>query len=151
MRFAIVGSREYPCPNIVRATVRGLRFDDVLISGGARGVDTLAEREALARGLEVVSYRPQKESNGEWVIYRYTFEKNGNVDIDGVEGDPRFKNFGQAALYRNGLIVADADRIAAFWDEESRGTQNAIGHAKRLGKDFRIVGKSGEVIGAAGR
>lgn len=60
MRVAIVGSRDWPEPERVRAFVAELakRYPNAtVISGGARGVDQEAEQAARLCALEVVSYR----------------------------------------------------------------------------------------------
>jgi hypothetical protein len=67
VKFAVVGSREWPDPARVASFVRGVAKkypDAVLISGGEskhkprRGVDWVAEKVALEAGLVVVSFRP---------------------------------------------------------------------------------------------
>ena len=44
-----------------------------------------------------------------------------------------------APLKRNETIIEYADVVLALWDSESKGTQNAIGHAKRLKKPTLII------------
>ena len=55
MKIAIVGSRDFPQLERIDAFVDSLSPGDVVVSGGARGVDSRAERRARARGLEVLS------------------------------------------------------------------------------------------------
>lgn len=50
---AIVGSREYPEPERVKALVALLHEEATVVSGGARGVDRAADTAALNRGLMV--------------------------------------------------------------------------------------------------
>jgi hypothetical protein len=50
---AIVGSRNFPHKHWVDAFVDRLQPDTVVISGGAKGVDTWAEKAARKRGLNV--------------------------------------------------------------------------------------------------
>ena len=111
MRVAIIGSRDYPNLEVVRSYVASLLSEgDVVVSGGARGVDKAAEEAAKARGLKVVSIRPQ------------------------------WGKFGRAAGFRrNSDIVAQCDRLVAFWDGKSRGTQDSIRKAKAAGKEVQVV------------
>jgi len=58
---------------------------------------------------------------------------------------PDWATFGKAAGYiRNRQIVADADRVVAFWDGHSRGTKSTIGIANRQGKPVEVY-RPGEV------
>lgn len=109
MRIAIVGSRDFSRLDKIGDFVRDLPRDTVIVSGGARGVDTAAAAAARARGLEVVVYLP------DW------------------------KKFGQSAGFlRNETIVQDSDEIVAFWNGRSNGTRHSIGLARRNGKRVRI-------------
>ena len=110
MKIAIVGSRDYPDMDAVREYVRRLPADTILISGGARGVDTIAETEGRRCGLQVVSIPAQ------WTQYGK-----------------------QAGMIRNGLIVDEADKVVAFWDGKSPGTKNMIKRARRLGKPIEVM------------
>ena len=101
MKVAIIGSRTYPDLEKVREYVRKLSQDDIIISGGAKGVDETAEDEARKLGMEVISIP------AEW-------NKYGR----------------RAGLMRNDLIVAMADLVVAFWDGVSRGTKYTIDKAK---------------------
>jgi predicted Rossmann fold nucleotide-binding protein DprA/Smf involved in DNA uptake len=109
MRVAIVGSREYSNLNRVREFVKALPPGTVVISGGARGVDHTAATAARIRGLEVVEYLAEWEHYGQ-----------------------------RAGFMRNADIVAAADRVVAFWDGQSRGTQHTIQLATNAGKDVTI-------------
>ena len=101
MKVAIVGTRTYPDLEQVREYVRQLSPDDIVISGGAKGVDETAEDEARKLGMEVISIP------AEW-------NKYGK----------------RAGLMRNDIIVAMADLVVAFWDGVSRGTKYTIDRAK---------------------
>jgi len=71
--LAIVGTRVLGCPgDVVRAIVRIYAAIDrlepaVIVSGGADGVDTLAEQCAIERGYT--------EANGRLVIFRPTVKR----------------------------------------------------------------------------
>jgi DNA recombination-mediator protein A len=132
-RVAIVGSRDYPDLPAVRAFVRSLPQDTVIVSGGAEGVDTAAKWAAEKRKMEWRMYRPSQLSipdrkpGKEWGIL--VVERRG---VPYYLPD-RFESFAQAAYFRNGLIVADADSVEAFWTGSS-GTRNTIELARKAGK-----------------
>jgi len=109
-RIAIVGSRSYADLAGVVDYVNALPNDAEVISGGARGVDSTAERAAISRGLKVTSIR------AEW------------------------EKFGKAAGFiRNSTIVDSCDRVVAFWDGKSRGTLDTITKAKIASKPVEII------------
>lgn len=108
-RVAIVGSRDWPDRSAVIAAVDGLADDDVVVSGGARGVDTTAARAAQRRGLRVIVHP------ADW------------------------KNLGKRAGYvRNADIVNEADRVIAFQYNGSKGTQHTIDLARKAGKPVEL-------------
>ena len=76
-----------------------------VISGGANGVDTLAEQWAKKNGLEFCAYLPN------------------------------YKAFGgkYAPIERNKEMVHAADIVVAFWDGKSKGTLFTCDYAKKLG------------------
>ena len=107
MKIAVIGSRGL---NRIDCAKIGARQGDVIVSGGARGVDSIAAAWARRKGLGVIEYKPS------------------------------YARYGKAAPHvRNDLIVADADRVVAFWDGKSRGTKSTIEEAKRHGKPVEIV------------
>src|SRR5690349_2451214 len=114
MKIAVVGSREWVDYGLVEQVLDNLltQYSDpiTIISGGARGVDSYAERWARSRGLFTRIHRP------DW--------------SRGKKG----------ALERNSLIVEDADMVIAFWDGESRGTLDTIRKTLSAGKVLWIVG-----------
>lgn len=110
MNVAIVGSRDWPYADLVRNAVKSLHKDDVVVSGGARGVDTIAENTAKRLGLETLIFE------AEW------------------------DRWGKSAGYiRNKDIVKAADRIIAFQLDGSRGTQHTIDLARKAGKPVKLT------------
>lgn len=114
MRVAIVGSRNYPDLGAVRDYVLRLALDDIVVSGGATGVDHVAEMAARYRCLPT------------W-IYPADWKRHGK----------------QAGYIRNALIVEAADRVVAFWDGKSRGTAHTVHLAQARGLPVQIF-KPGE-------
>ena len=107
MKLLIVGSRSIDqfdlSPYIPPET-------ELIISGGARGVDELAERYADEHKISKLSLRPQYERYG--------------------KGAP---------LRRNETMVDIADRVLIIWDGESRGTRYTMRDAEKKGKPLALV------------
>lgn len=106
---AVIGSRAWANREKLFAALDD-RGPTEVVSGGAGGADTLAEEWARSRGVPCTVIRPDYAKHG--------------------RGAP---------LIRNKEIVERADAVIAFWDGKSRGTLNAIGHARKAGKDVKIV------------
>jgi len=115
MKIAIVGTRDFPPAKVglIRQYVYSLPLNTVIVSGGARGVDSFAEHFARERGMGVIIFRPNWKPDGKY--------------------DPT------AGFKRNTLIVAEADEIVAFWDGKSTGTQNTIEQATAAGKKVTLI------------
>lgn len=109
-RVAIVGSRTYPDLAAVADYVATLPYGTVVISGGARGVDGVAEQAASRKGLECHVYYPNWAAHGR-----------------------------RAAAIRNREIVDACDRVVAFWDGRSPGTRMTIDMAKSAGKPVEVI------------
>ena len=107
MKIAVIGSRMV---TDIDFDAIGAQDGDTIISGGARGADSLAAAEARRRGLDVVEYLPEYERYG--------------------RGAP---------LVRNRQIVAACDRLVAFWDGKSKGTAFTIREARKIGKQVQII------------
>lgn len=116
MRVGIIGSR-----NVVGVTAQQLipwipANCTQIVSGGARGIDTLAEEAARQLGIPLLCLRPDYNRYGR-----------------------------QAPLRRNDEILGNCDYVLAFWDYCSRGTCYTITECIRRHIPCRIVevGKSG--------
>lgn len=101
MRVAIIGSRCFTDFDLTPFIPEGTTE---IVSGGARGVDTVAKQYAVKHGLKLREFLP------EYNIYG-----------------------AKAPLVRNISIIRNADIVLAFWDGESHGTRFVIDNCKRLG------------------
>ncbi len=129
-RVAIVGSRDYPQPDRVAAYVNQLPMNAVIVSGGAKGVDTVAEQAAKARRMKTVIY---------------PVDKTGLPPFGTPEGKKAFRD---RAYARNADIVNAAERVVAFWHKESGGTANTIQLARQAGKPVLVFDSMGMEIAA---
>lgn len=110
MKLAIIGSRGFNDYDFLKQTVSEFLKNNLLncthiVSGGAKGADTLAQQFALEHELEMIVFKPN------WKLY-------GN----------------RAGFIRNTDIVENADIIIAFWDGNSTGTKDALDKATALNK-----------------
>ena len=107
MKMAVVGSR-----TITDISIGEYMPDDVteIVSGGAKGIDTLAKEYAEKRKLLYTEFLPDYETFGKY-----------------------------APLHRNERIINYADEILAFWDGKSKGTKYVIDNAKKQGKRVSVV------------
>lgn len=114
MKIIIAGGRDFKdydylknrCDDVLHDFIEGNTFlvDVEIVSGGARGADSLGERYAAERGYPIKQFLP------DWDKY------------------------GKAAGYkRNAEMAKYADTLIAFWDEKSRGTKHMIDLAREHG------------------
>ena len=80
-----------------------------VVTGGAHGIDTVAEHWAKANNIEWVCYLPQ------WEIYGK-----------------------RAGMLRNKDMIDFADVLISFWDGQSPGTKQAIEYAIEIGRPHYI-------------
>lgn len=113
MKVAVVGSREYTDYESFSRKLNEWRKNnrmDMIISGGAKGVDEMAYRYAVQHGITFVCHPPIPE-----------------------EGYP------QMFFRRNLRIVEMCEFLIAFPKGKSTGTRHSIGLAKKLGKHGLVV------------
>lgn len=113
-RIAVVGSREFSEPERVRAFIASLPPHTIIVSGMARGVDTIAREAAIERGLNIIDVPAQWQAHGRGAGFR-----------------------------RNGIIVEISDEVVAFWDGESKGTAHTLSLCRREGKKLRVFTPKG--------
>jgi predicted Rossmann fold nucleotide-binding protein DprA/Smf involved in DNA uptake len=108
VKLGIIGSRLFDDYGFVRSKIlENFNVDDIsaVVSGGAKGVDTLGERFADEFDLEKDITKPDWKKHGKG-----------------------------AAFIRNQEIVDNADELIAFPIRESGGTWDTIRKAHKAGK-----------------
>lgn len=113
MKLGIIGSRNYDdYAMLCQVLVFYLGPLDLteIISGGAKGADSLGARYANDKGIKLTEFLPDWDKYGK-----------------------------RAGFIRNEDIVKNADFILVFWDGVSKGTGNSLSIAKRLKKPTFII------------
>lgn len=114
MKLAIVGTRN---PGVSYAEWEQILLSkisieevEMIVSGGAKGVDTFAKIFAGRHHILIMEFLPE------------------------------YSKFGRnATLRRNTQIVREASVVVAFPSPESRGTFHSIKEAQRLGKRLFVI------------
>jgi predicted Rossmann fold nucleotide-binding protein DprA/Smf involved in DNA uptake len=113
MNVAIVGSRNFHNYDLflkhVNDFIEKYDFPDKIISGGAKGADTLARRWAEEYGVTIKEYFPN------WSLGRC------------------------AGPLRNKDIITNSTHMLAFPSKDGSGTQNAIKLAKEKGIKIIVI------------
>jgi len=114
INLAIIGSRTFNNYFIVESEVNKILQDNnytihTVISGGAIGADTLAEKYCSQYNIPIKVIKP------DWRLGK------------------------SAGMIRNTEIIKESDVIIAFWDNKSKGTSDSINKAKKLNKKIFIV------------
>ncbi|WP_303982932.1 DUF2493 domain-containing protein [Niallia circulans] len=115
LRVIVAGGRDFNDYVLLKTNLdyvlRNRQVDEVVIvSGKARGADSLGELYAKERGLEVSAYP------ADWDTY------------------------GKSAGYiRNKQMAETSHALMAFWDGKSRGTKHMIDLAKEKGLRVQVV------------
>ena len=84
------------------------RVQDKIIHGGASGADSIAEAWCKQEGVNSEIIRPIFPSKREYY------------------------------LHRNAEMIGTCDKIIAFWDKKSRGTDFTIRYARKRGKKVEV-------------
>lgn len=119
-KLAVVGSRSYhdyeELDYVIDQIIYRKRIDKpetklCIVSGGARGADTLAKQYANSR--EDVLYM---EFKADWMTHGK-----------------------KAGIIRNYDIVRTSNAVVAFWNGKSKGTKHTIQLARQYHKPVRVV------------
>lgn len=108
----VVGSREFDDYALLDRTLQQhCREGDILVSGGAKGADSMAQRWAKENGFSILIHYPD------------------------------YQRFGKGATFaRNKTIAEDSDIIFAFYSRgrfKLGGTRNTIEWAQKLNKGYQ--------------
>lgn len=106
MNIAIVGSRSITDIDLSQY----IDLKPVIISGGARGIDTLARKFARDNKLKLIELKPNYDRYGP-----------------------------KAPHVRNTEIIKMADFVYIFWDGKSKGTKAVIEKCRRNAKPYKII------------
>ena len=110
--------------------------DTLIISGGAAGVDQMAESTWFRLGGRIRSYRPAPWHEG-YGVEVWNYGGSQPAEVLPVEAQQvQAKDYASAALYRDTLIAEDADRLVAFYRAGpvwNSGTQFTEGWARDRG------------------
>ena len=111
-RLAIVGSRKFTNYALMKEILDPhlIQIGEI-VSGGAYGADTLAQRYAQENGIPIMIYYPN---------YRRHAKK-------------------KAPILRNLRIARYCDRMVAFAYSDSKGTRHVIREAQRLKKGVLVI------------
>jgi len=107
LKIAVIGSR-----NLKNVSLDRYLPPDCteIVSGGAKGIDSLAAAYAKEKGLSLTVFLPE------------------------------YARYGRAApLVRNRKIVDYTDAVIAFWDGVSRGTRSVIDYCEKVGKPCTVI------------
>ena len=115
MNIAIVGGRDFSDYTLLKESLSAYisiysGIPDNIVSGGAKGADTLAAQCAAEMDIPLLVFKPD-------------YQKYGRG----------------ATLVRNTQIIENADVVFAFWDGQSKGTKDSITKAKKLQKELHII------------
>jgi predicted Rossmann fold nucleotide-binding protein DprA/Smf involved in DNA uptake len=116
MKIGVVGSRRRKDVYSVINFIDTLNPEDIIISGGCRGVDSWAEQRSKERGLQTIIFKP---------------------DLTDIKhrGDMIKRYYD-----RNKQIAEACDVLVAFVSlDRTGGTENTIGYASELGKKIIIM------------
>jgi predicted Rossmann fold nucleotide-binding protein DprA/Smf involved in DNA uptake len=118
-KVAVIGSRYFE--DFDRAALILDRFSvGEVVSGGAAGADSVAEKYAESRGLPMKVFLPRFKTD------------------PGVPYHPKW------FFERNRQIVDYADFVVAFWDMKSNGTRYTLEYARKVGKETHVFRLKGE-------
>lgn len=113
IRLAIIGSRGITDKDFIFQKLNEIFLEKKpteVVSGGAKGPDTIGVEWANSLHIPTKVFKPDWEKYGK-----------------------------RAGMLRNTTIVENCDHLIAFWDGESRGTQDSIYKAKKLGKNVLVI------------
>lgn len=116
IKIAVIGNRAGYPKDPVEQIEKLLKLENleknqiIIVSGGARGVDSIAESWANDNNVETLIFP------ADW------------------------KNLGKGAGYiRNTQIIENSDIVLAIWDNQSRGTRHSLYLSRKYSKKVYLV------------
>ena len=111
MRYGIVGSRTFTdYAKLCDILIPQVGYITQIISGGARGADTLGKNFAMEHNIPLTEFLPNYDKFGK-----------------------------KAPFVRNKEIVHHSDIIYAFWNGVSTGTQHTLDYAEKRGVKSIVI------------
>jgi hypothetical protein len=116
LKVIIAGGRDFNDYNLLKLKVdkilsqKKITHKIFILSGNARGADSLGEQYAKENSLEIIKFP------ADWSTYGK-----------------------QAGMKRNVEMANEADALIAFWDGNSHGTKHMIDIATKKGLLVRII------------
>ena len=118
MRTIVAGSRTINDMRLLRKAINESDFlITEIVSGGAKGVDSLGEKYAKQAGINLVIFPANWKAHGK---------------AAGPIRNERMALYAAEDSSRPGALIA-------IWDGESRGTANMISHAKSVGLKIFVL------------
>lgn len=120
MRICIVGSRTIDDPAVVFPIIDNFIKSQVIgkptvLSGGAKGVDSLAKKWSDVNGLDFIEFLP-------YHMLDTTVEFSSKYFFT-----------------RNRQMLQNADKVLAIWDEKSTGTLHAIRYCQKINTPVMVI------------
>lgn len=117
MILGITGSRKYTDAACIERAILEMR-PDIILTGGAKGADSIAESVAKKHGIPCKVYLPAFKT------------------------DATIRYHARWYLERNKQIVDDCDTLLAFFaGEKSKGTEYTVKYAEKTGKTIKVFPK----------
>lgn len=111
IKLLIAGTRTFNDYHLLQKILSKVKSEIIeIVSGTARGADTLGERYAMEHNISIKRFYPDWDSFGK-----------------------------RAGMLRNREMAKYTDKAIVFWDGESRGTKNMIDEMKKLNREVIIV------------
>lgn len=113
MKLAVVGSRTFDDYDLLKQyldEIHKVTPITLIISGGAKGADSLSEKWAHQNNIETQIFKPMWEKFGK-----------------------------QAGFLRNKDIILGSDQVLAMWDGCSKGTLHSINIADHHKISYKII------------
>jgi hypothetical protein len=103
MRLAVIGNKEFDDYGFLKTKLETLPEIDLIVSGGASGVDTLARQFAQEYGIPFLEFAPD-------------YAQDGSL----------------AKIKRNRRIIEHCDKVIAFTDDSCASTKYTIHYAQKI-------------------